>query len=61
MRQTFQQTDTESLIIACEKADLACSKILSTGIEIYNRNKINLSQNDILEKFINFSNSTSKD
>jgi len=56
MRLRYEDADIENLKIEANKNDLTTEKIPQNGLEIFNRNKINLSQTDIIKKFIKFLN-----
>lgn len=49
-----EKENLEVISKVADKMDLASTKILTTGVEVYNRNKVNMSQADILKKFSDF-------
>ncbi len=54
VRLMYEDCDIETLKTLATKNDLATSKILNTGLEVFNRNKINMAESDIVLKFIEF-------
>ena len=54
VRLSFEDVNPDEFKKLAERCDLSTTKILSTGVEIFNRSKINLSPSNVIQKFDDF-------
>lgn len=54
IRLLFENVDFNLYQKSADDVDLNSTKIITKSLEIYNKNKINLSAGDILKKFVSF-------